>query len=97
VPTELGKNKELVDIIYIVEETLFSFIPVFGVTIACTIIVFVVIRSSRQRTKMTQWMNKKQSNEMSVTKTLLSVITEFTRSGTYVMAIATSYMLLEYL
>jgi hypothetical protein len=29
-PTELGKNKELVDIIYIVEETLFSFIPVFG-------------------------------------------------------------------
>jgi hypothetical protein len=25
VPTELGKNKELVDIIYIVEETLFSF------------------------------------------------------------------------
>ena len=77
VPTELGKNKELIDIMYIVEETLFSFIPVFGITIACTIIVFVVIRSSRQRTKMTQWMNKKQSNEMSVTKTLLSVIFVF--------------------
>jgi len=77
VPTELGKNKELVDIMYIVDETLFSFIPVFGVTIACTITAFVVIRSSRQRTKMTQWMSKKQSNEMSVTKTLLAIIFVF--------------------
>ena len=77
VPTELGKNKELVDIMYIVNEALLSFIPVFGVTIACTITAFVVIRSSRQRTKMTQWMNKKQSNEMIVTKTLLAVIIVF--------------------
>lgn len=77
VPTELGKNKELVDIMYIVVEVLVSFIPVFGVTIACIITAFVVIRSSRQRTKMMQWMNKKQRYEMSVTKTLLAVIFVF--------------------
>lgn len=77
VPTELGKNKDLVDIMYIVDEALCSFMPVFGVTIACTITVFVVIRSSRQRSKMTQWMNKKQNNEMGVTKTSLAIIFVF--------------------
>lgn len=72
-PTEFGKNKNIVDLIYSINEILFNFIPVLGVMISCGITAFVVHSTAKLRTKMTNKLPK-AGLEMQVTRTLLVLI-----------------------